>query len=58
MKVTEEWLDLRVKRYEDGNYEAYEALGDSRFETDNWDEMKRWLRTLINNVTLEVEANK
>jgi len=56
MKVTEEWLDLEVKRYEDGNYEAYEALTDQRKETDNWNAMRQWLRGLIDDTTREVEA--
>ena len=58
MKVTEEWLDLSVKRYEDGNYEAYEALTDRRRETDNWPAMRQWLRDLIDETTLEVEASR
>ena len=56
MKKTEEWLELKVARYEDGNYEAYEALTDRRFETSDWGAMRQWLRDLINDTTLEVEA--
>lgn len=56
MKVTEQWLDLEVNRYEDGTYVAYEALSDSRHETDNWSNMRQWLRELIDDTTSEVEA--
>ena len=56
MEVTEDWLDLKVKRYKDGNYEAYEALSDSRFETKSWSAMRQWLRTLIDDTTAEVDA--
>ena len=58
MKITETWLDLKVNRYEDGNYEAYEALSDSRFETENWSAMRQWLRNLIKDITFEIEAGK
>lgn len=58
MKITEEWIDLKVNRYEDGNYEAYEALSDSRFETGDWSSMRQWLRELIDDTTLEVEAQR
>ena len=56
MKITETWLELKVNRYEDGNYEAYESLGDTRFETDNWSSMRQWLRNLIDDITGEIEA--
>ena len=58
MKITESWLELKVNRYEDGNYEAYEALSDSRKETKNWSTMRQWLRDLIDDTTLEVEASR
>ena len=56
MKITENWLDLKVNRYEDGNYEAYEALSDSQYETSNWSAMRQWLRQLIDDTTSGVEA--
>ena len=56
MNITETWLDLKVNHYEDGKYEAYEAESDSRFETANWSSMRLWLRRLIDDTTLEVEA--
>lgn len=58
MKITETWLELKVNRYEDGNYEAYEALSDSRFETSNWPAMRQWLWDLIDDTTSEVEAKQ
>lgn len=58
MKITENWLDLKVNCYEDGNYEAYEALSDSRFETGSWSAMRQWLRDLIENTTSEIEATR
>lgn len=54
LEITESWLDLKVNRYEDGNYEAYEALSDSRYETDNWSSMHQWLRRLIEDTSSEV----
>ncbi|KKN73851.1 hypothetical protein LCGC14_0396530 [marine sediment metagenome] len=56
MKITENWLELEVDRYEDGHYLAYEALSDSQKETDNWSAMRQWLRELIDDITTEVEA--
>jgi len=56
MKITESWLDLKVNHYEDGNYEAHEALSDSQYEADNWSSMRQWLRELIDEITTEVEA--
>ena len=56
MKITETWLELKVNRYEDGNYEAYEALSDSRCESSNWSTIRQWLQNLIDDTTLEVEA--
>ena len=58
MKITESWIELKVNKYEDGNYEAYEALTDRRFETKNWSSMRQWLRELIDDTTLEVEARE
>ena len=58
MRITESWLDLKVNRYEDGNYEAYEALSDSQYETSNWCAMRQWLRQLIDDTTCEIEASQ
>jgi len=56
MKITESWLDLKVNRYEDGEYEAVEALSDTHYVTPNWSAMRQWLRQLIDDTTTEVEA--
>lgn len=58
MEITESWLDLKVNRYDDGNYEVYDSLSDRRFETDNWSAMRQWLRDFIDEITLEVEASR
>ena len=44
MEITEQWLDLRINRYTDGNYEAYEALSDNRFETPSIISLEKWLK--------------
>jgi hypothetical protein len=43
LKVVAEYLELRVKKYEDGKYEAYEALGDHSKESVNWQDIKDWI---------------
>ena len=43
MDIIAEYLNLTVKKYEDGNYEAYEALGDKRFESSRWADIKNWI---------------
>jgi hypothetical protein len=58
MKITENWLQLKVNRYEDGNYEAYEALTDNRFVTPYWSCMQEWIRKLIDETTLVIEEQK
>ena len=58
MKITETWLDLKVNRYEDGKYEAYEALSDSQYETANWNSMRLWLKRLIEDTSSDVYAKQ
>lgn len=55
MKVKDEWLELRVKRYEDGKFQAYEALTDERFDSANWTEVQQWIINLLDNVSLKIE---
>lgn len=42
MKVIAEWMELRVKQYEDGKFEGYEALGDQGKE-GTWEEVRKWI---------------
>ena len=56
MKITECWLKLKVDKYEDGNYEAYEALADSRKESTNWEDIADWLHNLIDETTKEIST--
>jgi len=58
MKVTEAWLDLKVNRYEDGNYTAYEELSGDRFETSSWPVMCQWLSDLIEGIGELVELTE
>ena len=42
MKVIADWLELRVRQFDDGTFEAYEALTDDRKE-GTWKEVRRWI---------------
>jgi len=46
MKVTADWMELRVKQYEDGSFEAYEALTDTRCEGD-WERVRNWIENFL-----------
>jgi hypothetical protein len=54
MKVIASWLDLKVNQYEDGNFEAYEALGDERFESDNWQDIQDWIENILDQIAQKI----
>ncbi len=55
MNIVESWLELKVDKYEDGNYEAYEAMTDTRIESADWEDIAKWLHRLIDETTEEIE---
>ena len=56
-KVTADWLDLSVKAYDDGTYEAYEALQGDRYE-GNWPQVRRWIERLLDTTETEITQEK
>jgi hypothetical protein len=53
LKVINEYLELRVKQYEDGMIEVYDAIGDERKESESWQEIKDWIINLLDNMENE-----
>jgi hypothetical protein len=54
MKVIADWLQLTVKQYEDGNFEAYEVLTDKRREANNWSDIADWIISILDDISREV----
>ena len=46
MKVIADWLELRVQQYEDGSFEAYESLTDTRYE-GTWEGVREWIENRL-----------
>ena len=57
MKVKADWLDLKVTEYEDGSFEAYEALTNSSHEGD-WESICRWIENLLNSTEIETKQTE
>ena len=53
MKVIAEYLDLKVVRYEDGKFEAYETLEGGRIESVSWQDIRSWIINLLDNIELK-----
>ena len=53
MKVIAEYLDLKVMQYEDGKFKAYDALEYNRIESVNWQDIRRWVINLLDNIELK-----
>lgn len=56
MKVIADWIELKVKQFDDGSFEAYETLTDG-WCLGTWDEVRNWIEKRLLTKT-EDEINK
>ena len=57
MKVKADWLDLKVTEYEDGRFEAHEALTNTSHEGD-WESICGWIEKLLASTEAEIEKKR
>lgn len=58
MEVIADWIDLKIRQYEDGKFEGYEALGDQRMESGDFEDIKEWAIRIIEETADLVKADK
>ena len=54
MKVLAEWLDLKINKYEDGKFLAYEALSNEQCESANWDDIVEFVEAQVAEIGDEI----
>ena len=53
-----EWLDLKVRRYEDGEFEVYEALHDTRRTTKDARDLPLIIERMVRDMGREIENSE
>ena len=53
-----EWLDLKVRRYDDGEFEVYEALSDTRRTTKDARDLPLIIERIVRDMRRDIENSE